>query len=167
MQCRLLDKEMDLDAFQEIRLRACKEEPVAFTESYEALAKLPREKFTSYFDNGWIAGAFENDKLLAIAGLYKNTPRKIAHKGNIWGVYCVPEARGRKLSRMLLELLLDEAERDGLEIIHLSTDADNTVTVGLYRSMGFEPWGIDKHFAKVSGRYVHEVMMKKYLKVPA
>lgn len=165
MHYRLLQPENDLDAFQKLRLRACKEEPVAFTESYEELLNAAPEGFARYFKNGWIAGTFEGDVLVGMAGLYKNTQEKIAHKGTVWGVYCAPEIRGKGASRNMLQLLLEEAQRDGLEIIHLSTDAQNKTTVGLYQSMGFVPWGVDEHFAKVSGRYVHEVMMKKYLRV--
>lgn len=161
--CRLLTLE-DTDALRQIRLRACKEEPVAFAEEYEDLLELKPEEFQKYFDNGWIAGAFVAENLVAIAGLYGNKMRKIAHKGNIWGVYVTPEMRGAGLSRQLITLLLSEAEKSDLEIIHLSTDADNQVTVSLYKSLGFEAWGIDTEFAKVSGRYVNEIMMKKYLK---
>jgi ribosomal protein S18 acetylase RimI-like enzyme len=164
--CRLLSVG-DVDEFRQLRLRACREEPVAFTEAYEELASLPPEHFKSYFDNGWIAGAFKGNEMVGLAGLYCHKGQKVAHKGTVWGVYAAPETRGQGVARRLIGIVLAEAERAGLEVIHLSTDVNNSRTVGLYKSLGFEPWGIDKSFAKVSGRYIDEVMMAKYLKAHA
>lgn len=163
--CRLLTPE-DVEQLRTLRLRACKEEPIAFTESYEELADAPKEKFLSHFDKGWVAGAFKGAELVAMAGLYEHYNHKVAHKGSVWGVYVAPEARGAGLARSLITLLLEEAAKTPLEIIHLSTDASNKITVGLYESLGFEAWGIDRDFARVNGTSIDEIMMKKHLKAP-
>ena len=163
MHYRLLNTD-DYELFHNVRLRACKEEPVAFTEAYEELIVLAPEHSKRYFNNGWIAGAFMDDALVGTAGLYRHKELKVQHKGTVWGVYVAPEARGQGAGRRLIEMVLAEAEKVGLELVHLSTNAANDITVGLYKSLGFESWGIDKYFAKVSGTYIDEVMMVKTLK---
>jgi ribosomal protein S18 acetylase RimI-like enzyme len=160
---RLLTVE-DVSDFRELRLRACREEPVAFTDSYEELSILPEADFEKFFHNGWIVGAYLDNVLVAMAGLYRNKSLKIQHKGNIWGVYVANEARGLGISRKCMVILIEQARKAGLESVQLSTDASNPVSVGLYKSLGFEAWGVEKHFAKLPNRYVDEVYMTLFLK---
>lgn len=159
---RLLTVE-DVADFRALRLQACREEPVAFTESYEELSVLAEADFKQHFHNGWIVGAYLDNALVAMAGLYRNKGLKVQHKGNIWGVYVATQARGRGISRKCMEMLIEQAQKAGLESIQLSTDASNPVSVGLYKSLGFEAWGIEKHFAKLPNRYVDEVYMTLFL----
>ena len=51
-------------------------------------------------------------------------------------VFVAPEARGRGIASRLVEALLDEANRLGIERIYLRTE---DLTGGLYRRHGFEP----------------------------
>ena len=154
----------DVDAFREVRLRALKEEPTAFMDTYEEMVEQPLENFARYFESGWIAGAFLDGRLVGTAGLYCNAGRKVMHKGTLWCVYVAPEARGKGYARRCIELVLHEAKQTGLELVHLSTTADNPVTVSLYKSLGFAAWGIEKHDLKMSdGSYVDNVVMTKWL----
>ena len=154
----------DLAQFHALRLRACREEPTAFMEAYEELAYKPVEEFTKYFDNGWIAGAFMDGQLAATAGLFRHKGLKVQHKGTVWGVYTAPQARGKRFSRRCIESVLKEAKQAGLERVHLSTNTENPITIALYQSLGFEPWGVEKHILKLTdGSYVDDVMMTKSL----
>jgi ribosomal protein S18 acetylase RimI-like enzyme len=125
---------------------------------------LDADYFKRQFDNGWVAGAFMSSALVGLAGLYRHKGIKVQHKGSVWGVYVVPEMRSKGISRRLIEMVLAEAKNAGLELVHLSTNEANAATVALYKSLGFEPWGVDKHFAKLPDQYVDEVMMTKVLK---
>lgn len=163
VRCRLLAPE-DLEAFYHLRLRACREEPEAFLESYEELSRQSPEEVAQSLDNGWIAGAYEEHRLVGIAGLYRHLGLKLRHKGTVWGVYVAPEARGRKLAAQLITLLLSEAKAFGLERVHLSANAENPVAVNVYQKLGFAPWGVEKHIMKLAnGRYVDDVAMVKEL----
>lgn len=154
----------DLAIFHDIRLRACKEEPVAFMEAYEELADKPLHEFGKYFDNGWIAGGFVGDTLRATAGLFRHRGLKVEHKGEVWGVYCAPEARGQGLVKGCIALVLEEARKAGIELVQLSVAEQSPAPMALYRSFGFEPWGVQKHITKLAdGSYVNDVMMVKWL----
>ena len=163
LTCRLLAVE-DYTTFREVRLRACREEPAAFLEAYEELVNLPAEHFKRHFENGWIAGAFMGTALVGIAGLFRHKGAKVQHKGTVWGVYVAPEARGHGMARCMIEMVIAEAKQAGVELLHITTDEQNPLTIALYKSLGFEPWGIEKHILKLDdGSYINDVVMVKWL----
>jgi ribosomal protein S18 acetylase RimI-like enzyme len=153
----------DAEIFRALRLRAMQEEPSAFCEAYEDAVTWPLARFENHFDNGWIAGAFLSGALVGATGLYRHLGKKVQHKGTVWGVYVAPAARGKGVARRLLETVISEARQYGLEILHLSTDTQNPVSFALYKSLGFEPWGVEKHILKLPDRYVDDVVMMKAL----
>lgn len=164
IEIRLITRE-EVATLREIRLRSLREEPRAFLVDAEEFEKLPLENVARSFNNAWIACAFENGKAVGMSGLYRHSGKKLAHKGTVWGVYVAPEARGQGLGRKLITLLLDEALKAGIELVTLSTDVKNSITVELYQSLGFAPSGIEMHILKLpDGSYVDDVQMIKFLK---
>jgi GNAT superfamily N-acetyltransferase len=59
--------------------------------------------------------------------------------GEIRRMYVVPSARGRGLSRRILEALEDEARRLGYSLVRLETGNQQAEAIGLYVSAGFGP----------------------------
>ena len=53
-------------------------------------------------------------------------------------LYLVPEARGRGLGRIVLDLLEAQARDLGLAALFLVVDPENTPALRLYRRQGFE-----------------------------
>lgn len=159
-EVRLLILE-DANIFYQLRLRAVREETRSFMESEDEVIKKPAQ---DYFKNGWIAGAFIDGKLIGNAGLFRFNGKKIAHKGRVWGVYVAPEARGQGIARRLINLLINEAQKAGLELIQISTDNTNQKTQMLYQSLGFALYGVEKHIMKLAdGSYVDDVLMAKVI----
>lgn len=162
---RLLAAE-DSAIFRDLRLRAAKEEPAAFLESYEELIEETAEQYKSRFNNGWIAGAFCEGGLVGCSGLFVRKGRKVRHKGTVWGVYVTPEMRGHAIARTLTNMVLDEGKAAGLEVAVLNADSANPVALGLYESMGFMLQGMEPHDLKLPERYVDNVLMVKFLQEP-
>lgn len=52
-------------------------------------------------------------------------------------MWVVAEARGRGLSRAVLEALVEAARREGVGVLRLETGIWNHAALGLYRAMGF------------------------------
>ncbi|NBX02506.1 MAG: GNAT family N-acetyltransferase [Alphaproteobacteria bacterium] len=161
---RLLTPE-DVAIFQALRLRGCREEPHAFLEDVDDLAQKPTEHFLRHFKNGWIAGAFMDGELVGSSGLYIHQGKKLQHKGTVWGVYVIPEARGHGLAKKLIEIVVEEAKKAGLELVTISTNIQNPITVGIYQKLGFIPCGIEMHILKLAdGSYIDDVQMIRFLK---
>ena len=55
-------------------------------------------------------------------------------------VYLVPEARGRKLGRALVDAAAEMARAHGVGALHLSVRPENAPALALYRGAGFQPW---------------------------
>ena len=145
---------------------ALQESPQAFGASYEESVVLLETEAASRLspkDGGFVLGAFDND-LLGIVGLARHPGIKVRHKATIWGVYVVPEARGRGIARLLLENLLNRCQTvDGLEDVVLSVVTTNASAKKLYQSLGFEIYGLEKRALKVAGKYNDEELMALHL----
>lgn len=153
----------DVAIYRELRLRGLKEHPEAFLESYEDAIQWPLERFERYFENGWIIGAFREKTLVGMSGLYRQAGSKVAHKGTVWGVYVAPEARGHGIARTAINMLIDEAVKAGIEQVQLAADENNPFAVGLYKGLGFEVYGNEKHQLKLVDKYVDDLLMVKFL----
>jgi len=85
---------------------------------------------------------------------------KTAHKGNIYGMYVSHANRGRGIGKLLLQDLLARARNlDGLEQVHLTVVSTNAAAKNLYRSVGFETYGVERKALKSSGQYFDEDWM--------
>ena len=161
---RLLGPE-DFDRFWPVRLQALQECPGSFGASYEESKQLTREEAIGRLnpqDGGFVLGAFlrEGGELVGILGFVRNPGLKNRHRGVIWGVYVVPQARGRGLARALMVRALEQCSRiEHLEIVLLTVSSGNQPARRLYLSLGFETYGLDKRALKVGEQYLDEELM--------
>lgn len=73
-------------------------------------------------------------------------------------IYFRPEARGRGLGRLLLAALIAEAERCGYrQILGIVGDSENTASIRLHLSLGFEQTGIIHNVGWKHGRWLDVV----------
>ncbi|GEO27969.1 hypothetical protein AAC03nite_37540 [Alicyclobacillus acidoterrestris] len=89
---------------------------------------------------------------------------KTAHKGNVYGMYVAPEMRGRGLGKsLMLELINKARDCDGLEQINLTVVSKNEYAKRLYKSVGFEVYGVERNALKYNGQYFDEDLMVLFL----
>jgi RimJ/RimL family protein N-acetyltransferase len=110
--------------------------------------------------DGAIFGAFDGGTLVGSIGVHRERRRKLSHKAVIWGVYVAPAFRGRGVGRRLLERALAHASAmaDLLQLT-LGVNSANAAAIALYRSMGFEPFGLERGFMRVDGVLHDELHM--------
>lgn len=161
MDIRILT-EKDADLYFALRLRALKEEPEAFGASYEETRVMPRIEIETRLecsDNAFVFGAFDSE-LVGMIGFFRRKGIKARHKGCVWGMYTVKEARGRGLGRALMDRLIIRAkELPGIEDILLSVVTSNNTALQFYESVGFKQYGVEKDALKVDGNYLDEILM--------
>ena len=83
---------------------------------------------------------------------------KTRHRGDIWGVYVAPDARGTGVGRRLMQHVLAHA-RTRVQQVHLAVTATNVAGIGLYEQLGFVRYGTEPRALKVGDRYLDEHLM--------
>ena len=79
-------------------------------------------------------------------------------------IYVSPEAQRRGLGRALLTELAARAEAAGVrKLIAVIGDSANAASIGLHRSVGFEPVGVLKSCGWKFDRWLDVVLMEKVL----
>ncbi|MBA2941135.1 GNAT family N-acetyltransferase [Paenibacillus sp. CGMCC 1.16610] len=167
MYIRVLE-EFDARLYQELRLKALKLSPEAFGSTYEREVQLTLDTFVERIkpmDGKFVLGAFdENGSLVGSVRFVRDTGMKSNHKGNVYGMYVAPEAGGQGLGKkLMLELIRRASSYEGMEQINLIVLSDNVIAKKLYKSLGFEIYGIEHKALKYNGQYFDEDLMVLYI----
>lgn len=145
----------DAPVYRELRLRALREHPDAFTSSYEEEAQRSVEHSVKRLADADTAfwGAWEGSQIAGMVGLEREARPKNRHKGHVVAMYVAPERAGAHLGRRLMDALLREAAIQGIEMLVLTVTEGNERATGLYERVGFRSFGIEPRAIKVDGRY--------------
>lgn len=89
-------------------------------------------------------GAFDDSVLIGTVALELSAKPKTAHKGHVIGMYVVPAAQGTGTGRALLNACIAHARAlPGLQQLTLTVTQGNDTAMALYRSAGFETFGLE------------------------
>ncbi len=145
-----------------LRLRALKDNPEAFATTYEETLRNGKEQFIHRMhpkEDAFYLGTFEPD-LVGIVYFRRDEGRKNHHKGRLMGMYVRQESRGQGVGKALLQEVITQANRlPGLEQLHLMVVTTNDAARSLYRSAGFEVYGIVHQALKEDTQYWDEELM--------
>jgi ribosomal protein S18 acetylase RimI-like enzyme len=154
------------DAYVEMRRQALAEAPLVFASSptddigasREAVCTLLRQAPESV-----VIGAFF-DNLVGAVGLYRDRHLKFSHKAHLWGMYVIPNYRGRGVAAELLDAALHHAHTlAGVAWMHLSVTSAAPVARRLYERAGFHVWGTEPEALCYDGQTVVDYHMALHL----
>lgn len=162
--------ETDAEAYRELRLRALRDHPEAYSTSLEEASERPLSSFKARLRpegdplHKFTLGAEWSGALVGVATFDREAGIKTRHKGWITAVYVSPRARGAGLGRRMLSELLDRARRlGGLEQVSLGVGSVNEPARRLYRSLGFQVYGVEQRALKLGEQYFDEDLMTLFL----
>jgi len=162
MEIRFLNPD-DAGEWWRLRAEALAGDPEAFSSSSDEHKTLTLDEVKKRLGgttDSFVVGAFEDGRMVGMAGFHRETGPKTRHKGRIWGVYVTPMKRGSGTGRTLMRASLERAATiEGLEQIMLSVAETQGVAVGLYRSLGFETFGREPRALKIGNRAIDEDYM--------
>ena len=149
----------DAPAYRALRLRMLQLHPDAFTSSYEDDVAQPlswtetRIAANAWAPDNFVLGAFDAAvTLIGAVGIARESRRKEAHKGRLFGMFVAPEHAGCGVGRALLVACLARCDTiAGLITVSLSVTAENLRAYRLYSSCGFVEYGLEPQAICVDG----------------
>ena len=156
----------DAAEFRALRLRALRENPEAFTSSFEEDVLQPVEaterRLAADGERFW--GAFADGALQGMVGLTREPRAKNRHKGHIVSMYVAPEFRRRSLARALLRTAVAYARACGdIEQLVLTVTLGNAAAHGLYHDEGFRTFGLEPRAIRTGAEYFDKEHMIYFL----
>jgi ribosomal protein S18 acetylase RimI-like enzyme len=132
----------DLDAFLTLRTAGLSEAAHNFRVTAADDDKLGRSYWANRLDSDRVFGVMDGTRLIGIGGLSRLVGKKLCHKGLIWGMYILPDARGGQASDLLMEALLNAA-MGYVRQVQLTLMASNARARAYYERHGFELYAIE------------------------
>ena len=154
----------DLDGIAAIYAHAVAHGTASFELDPPDRAEMARRR-AAILDGGYpYLVAERNGAILgyAYAAAYRTRP---AYRSTVEdSIYVAPSAQGQGVGRLLLTALIGECEAlDFRLMVAVIGDEESKGSIGLHRSLGFEPVGIIRGIGYKHGRWLSTVLMQRPL----
>ena len=156
----------DGESYRDLRHEALLKNPEAFSSSYEDEMNYEALDYRQRLDSKltYTFGAFDGGQLVGVVTLVPEGKVKLKHRANIFAMYVTSSQRGRGSGRELVKTAIQQAEQlESVEQIYLTVNASNEPAKGLYASLGFKTYGVDKKAMRIDGIYHDEELMVLFL----
>lgn len=161
----------DSAAFQSLRLAGLRENPTAFTSSYEEECNTPLSVTEAYFASEAGRnrfGAFDGERLVGMVGVGRESQIKLRHKAFIRGMQVDLAYRGTGVGRQLMNTAMEcIAGMEGVTKVTLAVTVGNAPAIHLYESLGFKVYGREHQALIVDGVAYDDILMDKDLRPAA
>ena len=160
MQVRTLNAG-DATAYQNLRLRALRESPTAFSASWadeadRSIADIAARLTPAADGSACTLAAIIDNELVGYVAFIRPMRAKLAHRAELAGMYVAPEHRRGGVARALLSFVVAHAREHGLRQLKVGVNRSNLAACELYRSAGFVVFGTEPDALFIDGVYYDE-----------
>lgn len=157
--------ELHGDLYRKLRLKGLTHAQDAFGSSYEEESAQSLDFFEKrLMDKQNITlGAFLNEKLVGILTMRQSDHVKTKHNGHLAAMYVDDLYQHQGIGKKLLLHMIEEAKKSQIINLFLTVTSSNRVAIHLYKSVGFEIYGIEKRELFLDGNYLDSILMALYL----
>ena len=148
--------------FRTIRLSALEKSPEMFGSTYIAEVNKPLGFFEDCLSSSTVFGAYHENRIIGLATLTQENGVKFSHKASLSSVFIEPEFQQKGVASNLLSAVIEHSKKY-VEQILLTVADDNKPAIRLYKKFGFETYGIEIQAMKDNGRYIDEILMKRFM----
>ncbi|MBP7704977.1 MAG: GNAT family N-acetyltransferase [Caulobacter sp.] len=134
--------EGEAEALRTLRLEALTRDAATFASDAEVEAAKPISWFAERIAEG-VLGAFVGGALVGMAGYSRFANPKQRHKATLFGMYLRADQRGSGLAGKLVAGVIGHARGEGVEMLLLAVNANNTAAIRLYELAGFQRYGLE------------------------
>ncbi len=144
---------------RDLRLEALKEEPLAFSSSYEGEKLLSEKEWRDRICNAIFA--MDNNIPVGMVVLICQTNQKTKHIANIFGLYVKKSHQGRGIGIQLIEKAVSRLKEPGqISKIKLTVNIEHGAAIALYKKIGFSVVGTLRKELHHQGTYYDELIME-------
>lgn len=141
-----------------IRLEALRLHPDNFCADLETWEAKTLEQWRSMLSDGAWFGVRQNGELVAVAAFTRPCSGKLAHTGELSGMYVRANQRGTGIGDALIHGIVEYAVNEVIQV-KLTVNAENTRAIKLYERHGFRIVGRIPHVIHVGEEFYDEVVM--------
>lgn len=145
----------DWRIFHKIRIEMLRDAPRCFGSPYSEWVEKPRDDIMTWLTSVNLWAVVEKGAVVATAGWHPLKGRVLSHRGHVIAVYTAPHARGRGLSRHLLEVIAEQAKTAGIVQLELDVGAENAAAIAVYEAAGYRVTGTIPNCLNHDG-YIHD-----------
>lgn len=132
-------------AYRQLRLEALQESPQAFGSPYKDQLAKPdsywqmRLEEAAKGEQSWMLFARAGGQLVGMTGAYRggSDDPGATDQATIISVYVTPTWRGRGISSLLMQAILDVLKENGIRLAHLGVNVNQAAALHLYQRFGF------------------------------
>ena len=113
-------------------------------------------------DDSFTLGAFFGNTLCGVVSFERDgkNREKLKHKGILFRMYVSNDYRGKGISKMLIQELLNKVTSlKDIERINLTVIENNEIAKKIYEKIGFTTFAIEQNAIKWKGKYFNELQM--------
>ena len=139
---------------------------LSFSADTFAISEEKESRFIEKFKNSKTDVMFvacDGEKVVGNAIVERNRILRYNHRAEI-SITVLKEYWGCGIGSALMEMMIDFAEKTGIEILYLEVRSDNQRAVKLYEKYGFSQIGRYENFFKIDKLYYDATLMIKKLK---